>query len=146
MRFGINGEVTNASGFSAGLEEVPGYPVVGASTAVRRAALPTWAAIGPTPIPASTSDEGAAASPAAASAGALAPNGRVPLRVTMSDILVTEAELGLAQFRQPDGDLLILPAYELTGDDGSRWSLIAVTSADVDFVDQPYPTSDSPAP
>ena len=70
----------------------------------------------------------------------------MPLRVTMSDILVTEAELGLAQFRQSDGDLLILPAYELTGDDGSRWSLIAVTSADVDFVDQPYPTSDSPAP
>ena len=64
----------------------------------------------------------------------------------MSGIVVTGAELGLAQFWQPDGDLLILPAYRLTGDDGSDWSLIAVTGQDVSFVDVPYPSATSTAP
>jgi hypothetical protein len=59
----------------------------------------------------------------------------------MSEILVTQAELGLGQFWQPDGDLLILPAYQLTGDDGTRWSLIAITGDDVHFIDQPYPSA-----
>ena len=50
------------------------------------------------------------------------------------------------QFRQPDGALLVLPAYELTGDDGSRWTLIAVTGDYVDFVDQPFPSPAVPSP
>ncbi len=42
-------------------------------------------------------------------------SGRPVLRVPMAGIVVTEAELGLAQFWQPDGDLLILPSYLLDG-------------------------------
>lgn len=146
--FGDQGAVVSASGFAAGIEEVPGYPIVGASTAVRRAALPTWAVLGPTPIVAASDGALANVTPTATATAASAggPDGRPSLRVEMSDILVTEAELGLAQFRQPDGDLLILPAYVLTGDDGSRWSLIAVTGDDVRFVDLPYPTADPAAP
>lgn len=147
VAFGQNDAVVAASGFSAGLEEVPGYPVVGAASAVRRAALPTWAVLGPTPIlaAAATEDEEAAdatptPTPTATDAPGTDPQPRPSLTVEMSDVVVTGAELGLAQFTQPDGEPLVLPAYLLTGDDGSRWSLIAVTSEYVSFVDQPYPT------
>jgi len=144
--FGDQGAVVSASGFAAGIEEVPGYPVVGAATAVRRAALPTWAVLGPSPIDARAGDAVAIATPTPTGTASVGTEGRPTLSVEMSDILVTEAELGLAQFRQPDGNLLILPAYLLTGDDGSRWSLIAVTGDDVRFVDRPYPTADPVAP
>jgi hypothetical protein len=63
--------------------------------------------------------------------------------VPVLDVTVTGAELGLAQYWQPDGGLLILPAYRLAGEDGSSWSLLAVGDEYVAFVNQPYPTSDS---
>lgn len=51
VSFTPDGAVASASGFSAGLEEVPGYPVVGAATAVRRSMAPGWSSIGPAPVP-----------------------------------------------------------------------------------------------
>lgn len=135
--FGQDGAVVDASGFAAGLVEIPGYPVIGAASAVRRASLPTWAALGPTPLLGGSvptpSPSASAASPQA--------TGRPVLNVPMAGIVVDQATLGLAQYRQPDGGLLILPSYVLTGDDGSRWTLIAVSGEDVRFVDVPYPTA-----
>jgi hypothetical protein len=146
LGFGKAGALVSASGFAAGLVEVPGYPVVGAATAVRRAALPTWATLGPRSLAATGSGATPTASPAASSAPAVDDSGRPVLQVPISDVVVTAAELGLSQFRQPDGDILILPAYELTGDDGSRWSLIAVTGDSVAFIDVPYPSASPSAP
>jgi hypothetical protein len=142
VTLGPTGEVVKASGFSAGLEEVTGYPVLGAASAVRRSALPTWSAVGPAPIFA-TADAAAAtpdATSATPSASTTALAGRPLLAVPLSQVTVTGAELALAQFWQPDGSLLILPAYTLTGADGSRWSLLAVDDQYVRFVDQPYPS------
>ena len=139
---GRAGAVVSASGFAAGLVEIPGYPVVGAATAVRRASLPTWAVLGPRTLDAAQSS----AEPTPSARPTLNASGRPALRVPMSDVVVTGAELALAQFWQPDGDLLILPAYRLTGDDGSQWSLIAVTGDDVSFIDVPYPSATPPAP
>ncbi len=59
----------------------------------------------------------------------------------MSEVTVTEATLGLAQYWQPDGGMLMLPSYVLAGEDGSRWSLLAVDEPYVQFVDQSYPTA-----
>lgn len=141
------GSLVSASGFAAGLQEVPGYPVVGATTAVRRAALPTWATVGPTPLGNEvTPGDGAdptAQQPGASAPGATGPEGRPALAVPVSDVVVSAADLGLAQFRQPDGAVLLLPSYLLTGSDGRRWTLLAVTGDYVDFVDVPYP---SPTP
>ena len=50
------------------------------------------------------------------------------------------ADLGVAQYWQPDGSLLILPAYVITASDGSRWSVLAIDGSYVDFV----PTDPSP--
>ena len=135
---GKDGAIVNASGFAAGLVEVPGYPVVGAATAVRRAALPTWSALGPTPVDGGLLTN---ATPSASAAATLNASKRPALRVPMADVVVTAADLGLAEFWQPDGDLLILPAYRLTGDDQSSWSLIAVTGIDVHFIDVTYPSA-----
>jgi hypothetical protein len=134
--FGRAGSVVSASGFSAGLVEIPGYPIVGAATAVRRAALPTWSTLGPQRLPVPVTDVEASPTPTV-SVPQIGKTRRPALQVPMQDVLVEQAELGLAQFWQPDGNLLILPAYQLTGDDGNRWSLIAVTGDDVDFVDVP---------
>jgi hypothetical protein len=142
---GRDGAVVNATGFAAGLVEIPGYPVIGAATAVRRAALPTWATLGPRPLDVTVPT--ATTAPVTPSPGAtLNASGRPALRVPVADVVVTGADLALAQFRQPDGDLLILPAYRLTGDDGSTWSLIAVSGDDVRFIDVPYPSATPTAP
>lgn len=134
LAFDASGAVVQASGFSAGIEEVPGYPVVGAVTAVTRSATSPWSAVGPTPVSGPTATD-ASASPSP-SPSADKPGVAVPV----TEAVVTEATLGLAQFRQPDGGVLMLPAYLLTAEDGSRWSMLAVDEPYVDFVDLPYPT------
>ncbi len=138
--FGNGAAVSGVSGFAASLEEVAGYPVVGAATAVRRSALPTWAVIGPTPVFETVAETEPAVVATATPVRPEPTPDRPALRVPLSGIVVTGAELGLAQYWQPDGDLLILPSYLLEGDDGSRWSLLAVAKEYVTFVDQPYPS------
>ena len=201
VAFDPDGNVLTASGFSAGIEAVPGYAVVGAATAVQRSNAAPWWVLGPalverapigddplaseptspqslpapedqagedlagedqaspdpvfgataepapdesvsapsaSPVPPSpsapseseavASEEGSESAPASDPA-ALAP----PLAVPVADVTVVAAELGLAQYWQPDGSVLMLPSYLLTGDDGSRWSLIAVAEQYVDF-------------
>ncbi len=135
--FGRDGTIIYASGFAADIVEVPGYEVVGAATAVRRAALPTWALVGPTPV-STASQPPIALSPDSSRQG---PDRRPALQIDVASVVVIDATLEVAQFWQPDGDLLILPAYRLVGDDGTQWTLIAVTGDYVDFVDQPYSAS-----
>lgn len=143
VSFGQNDSVVFASGFSAELVEVPGYDLVGAATAVRRAGLPTWSLLGPTPVISSESRPPVSVPGPVPATGA---GERPVLEVGVSSIVITDSTLGLAQFWQPDGALLVLPAYELTGDDGSLWTLIAVSGDDIDFVDQPYPGLSPPVP
>jgi hypothetical protein len=144
VSLGKAGVVISARGFAAGVVEIPGYRIVGASTAVERSASPTWASLGPTPLPGngSTGTSTAVPSPSVpTSAG-----GRPALQAPFARILIERADLGLAQFRQPDGAVLILPAYQLTGADGSRWSVIAIGGEDVDFVPVPYPSAMAATP
>jgi hypothetical protein len=61
---------------------------------------------------------------------------------TVRELVATGAELGLAEFRQPSGEILILPAYLLTANDGSTWSLLAISNAYVRF--QPPGTPATP--
>lgn len=189
------GNVLQASGFSAGIEAVPGYDVVGAATAIARSQTAPWWVLGPslveaapetdqpasepvdeaTPAPsasAAVSDDpvfGGSASPSAAASvspsGSAAPSGDASatasatpaasdapatvdvlptapqLTVPVADVTVVDAELGLAQYWQPDGSVLMLPSYLLTGEDGSRWSLLAVTDPFVQFEPAPAPTT-----
>jgi len=144
VNFGQNDAVTSASGFAAEFVEVPGYEVVGAATAVRRAGLPTWSLIGPSPVVGDSDAETALGQIEIAEN--VGPDNRPALQVGVSSVVVVSASLGLGQFWQPDGGLLVLPAYRLMGDDGSQWTLIAVTGDYVDFVDVAYPGSPPAVP
>ena len=128
-----------ANGFAAGLEQVPSYPIVGARTAVTRSTDPRFSAFGPTPldyggvVPMAEARDDATASPGETTS---VPQGD-PRRVQVywDPMLATGAELSLAQYWQPDGTLLILPAYRVTtADDRGTWAIIAVAQTAVEFV------------
>ncbi len=141
--FAPDGSVLEASGFSAGIEVVPDYPVIGAVTAIERSRTSPWSALGASPVPLAGLEQPtpeASASPGTP-AQADGDASRPVVAVPVTDVTVTGAELGLAQYWQPDGSVLMLPSYLLTGVDGSRWSLIAVDDPYVTFIDQPYPTA-----
>ncbi len=134
-------KVAWANGFAAGLEQVPSYPIVGARTAVTRTSDPRFTALGPTPLDygiavpmAEARDDVTASSDASASSKV--PQGD-PRRVQVwwDPMTATSAELSLAQYWQPDGTLLILPAYRVTtADDRGTWAIIAVAQTAVEFV------------
>lgn len=128
-----------ANGFAAGLEQVPAYAVVGARTAVTRSSDPRFTAFGPTPLDygiavplAEARDDAAVSSDAAAT---VPPGDPRRVQVWWDPMTATGAELTLAQYWQPDGTLLILPAYRVTtADDRGTWAIIAVAQTAVEFV------------
>lgn len=130
------GEIVAASGFGATPVEIPGYEVIGAASAVVRARRPGWSALGPTPLEPGTQ--------ALAPVGGdhVAPDDRPMAVIEVANLDVVSADLGLAQFRQPDGALLILPSYRLTASDGSVWSVVAISDDYVRLVD-PYADSNA---
>lgn len=133
--FDADGSILAASGFSSGLQSVPDYPVVGAATAVARSQQSPWTALPASPISGSPDAASAEVVPSPAATG-------VPkVDLPMSTVDVVSADLGLAQYWQPDGSILLLPSYILTGTDGSTWSLLAVADSAVSFVDQPFPST-----
>ena len=132
-------DVAWANGFAAGLVQVPSYPIVGALTAVTRSSDPRFASFGPTPLDfggvvpmGEARDDASVSSDQAADV----PQGD-PRRVQVwwDPATATGAELTLAQYWQPDGTLLILPAYRVTtADDRGAWAIIAVAQTAVEFV------------
>lgn len=127
-----DGQIVQARGFAAAPIEIPGYPVLGALSALNRSKLPQWARLGPSLRSPAPSDQ--AATPATDTPTAFTFDGRPIGEVVLQELVIEGAELGLAQFRQPDGGLLVLPAYLLTADDGSTWSLVAVATPYVRLV------------
>lgn len=128
--FGPGAAVVSATGFAAGLEELPDYATIGARTAVERATAPPWSELGPVQVTPPTATPSPSATPSSAATGRA-------LTVAVPRVTVVDSRLGLAQYWQPDGQLLILPTYLLRADDGSEWALIAVANGYVDFVDEP---------
>lgn len=136
-------DVAWANGFAAGLEQVPSYPIVGARTAVTRSTDPRFSSFGPTPldfgiaVPMAEARDDAVSSTDVTASPSAAPAGD-PRRVQVwwDPMTAVSAELSLAQYWQPDGTLLILPAYRVTtADDRGTWAIIAVAETAVDFVE-----------
>ena len=144
--FNFTGEgLVSASGFAAGLEVVPAYPIVGARTAVLRSSDPKYAALGPTMTgggviyPMAEARDGAGVAEAAGSDPVTAED--IPagdpqkVQIWWDPAVATAAAPTLAQYWQPDGTLLILPAYELTtADDRGTWIIISVADTALEFV------------
>lgn len=51
----------------------------------------------------------------------------------VNDVEIVEARLGLASHWQPNGSVLVIPAYEFTDAEGGTWSVIAVADSMLDF-------------
>ncbi|SFR74106.1 hypothetical protein SAMN05428970_1661 [Agromyces sp. CF514] len=51
----------------------------------------------------------------------------------VNEVEIVSARLGLASQWQPDGSVLVVPAYELTDAGGGTWSVIAVADSMLDF-------------
>ncbi|MCD2442714.1 hypothetical protein LQ757_10560 [Agromyces sp. SYSU K20354] len=54
----------------------------------------------------------------------------------VNEVEIVSARLGLASQWQPDGSVLVAPAYEFTDADGGTWSVIAVEDSMLDFDSQ----------
>lgn len=148
--FSYTGEgLVSANGFAAGLEMVPAYPIVGARTAVLRSSDPKYAALGPTliggggiyPMAEARDGAGVVSSDTTVSSGDAAAAKDIPagdpekVQIWWDPAVATDATSTLAQYWQPDGTLLILPAYEFTtADDRGTWVVISVADAALDFV------------
>jgi hypothetical protein len=51
----------------------------------------------------------------------------------VNEVEIVSARLGLSSQWQPDGSVLVVPAYEFTDVDGGTWSVIAVADSMLDF-------------
>jgi len=54
----------------------------------------------------------------------------------VNEVEIVSARLGLASQWQPDGGVLVVPAYEFTDADGGAWSVIAVADSMLDFASE----------
>ena len=56
-----------------------------------------------------------------------------PVPWPVEDVAITGARLGPALYTAPSGTALVVPAYELSADDGRTWSVIAVAEESLDL-------------
>ncbi|WP_400999575.1 hypothetical protein [Agromyces sp. GXQ0307] len=132
-------EVTNDGLYSAygGLAElVPlgDYAVVSEQEAFERLSDPRFGAqmtIMPFAVREQVSDEIAEWVPPTAPPAV--PTAGTSLAWPVNDVEIVEARLGLASQWQPDGSVLVVPAYEFTDSEGGAWSVIAVADEQLDF-------------
>ncbi len=126
--------VSSAYGFLADLVPLGEYPVVSEQEGFKRLSDPRFSAQ-MTAMPLVMREQGGAAPsawvpptepPATPTAGA-------SLSWPVNKVDIVSARLGLASQWQPDGGVLVVPAYEFTDADGGTWSVIAVADSKLDF-------------
>lgn len=129
--------VVSASGSLADIVALGDYPVVSEQEAFERLSDPRFGAQ-MTAMPIAFREAEATIStewvpptepPATPTAGAT-----VSWPVNMVEIV--SARLGLSSHWQPDGSVLVVPAYEFTDADGGTWSVIAVADSMLDFASE----------
>ena len=126
--------VSSAYGFLADLVPLGEYPVVSEQEGFKRLSDPRFSAQ-MTAMPLVMREQGGTAPsawvpptepPATPTAGA-------SLSWPVNKVDIVSARLGLASQWQPDGGVLVVPAYEFTDADGGTWSVIAVADSKLDF-------------
>ena len=142
VQLGHDGLVS-LNGPLAPLVALGSYDVVGPAAAVERLGDPRFGATlsGVVPLAArgvvtaegSTADAPTAASTPAAPTVPATPTAGAPIPWPVDQVTITKARLGVAQQTAPDGATTLLPTYELTGDDGSTWTALAVADDQLDL-------------
>lgn len=126
--------IVSASGMLADLVELGDYPVVSEQEAFERLSDPRFAST-MIALPAEARDLPVTDMPewVPPTEPPAAPEPGVAVSWPVNDVEIVEARLGLASQWQPDGSVLVVPAYEFTDADGGTWSVIAVAESSLDF-------------
>jgi hypothetical protein len=125
--------VVNANGVLADVVELGKYPVVSEQEGFERLSDPRFGSAS-TILPITVQEQTSAPEeyvpptepPATPPAG-------TSLSWPVNEVQIVGARLGLASQWQPDGSVLVVPAYEFTDTDGGTWSVIAVDDSKLDF-------------
>lgn len=126
-------------GSLAPLVELGEYPVVGAATAVERLNDPRFGSgyggVMPLARAGVVDDTMTTLEVPEATDPTVPPTAQPgsPISWPVQQVTITGARLGLTQVTQADGATLLVPAYELTDDAGSAWSVIAVDESSLDL-------------
>lgn len=127
--------ITSLNGFTARLVDLGEYEVISPAAAVERLNDPRFGAgqgavraleDGPVAYTEPTVEEPDGVPPAALTPGA-------SFTWPVQRVTITDARLALTLVAAPDGATVLAPSYELTGDDGSVWSVLAVADAHLVF-------------
>jgi hypothetical protein len=125
--------VVSASGTLAELFDLGDYPVVSEQEGFERLSDPRFSAQ-MTIMPAALRDGAVTTEEwVAPTEPPAAPDAGTAVAWAVNDVEIVEGRLGLASQWQPDGSVLVVPAYEFTDTDGGTWSVIAVADAKLDF-------------
>lgn len=125
--------VVNVNGVLADVVGLGDYPVVSEQEGFERLSDPRFGAamaILPYVIEPQVSASGEPVAPGTPPA-APSPGTSIPWPV--NDVEIVSVRLGLASQWQPDGSVLVVPAYEFTDADGNTWSVVAVAESKLDF-------------
>lgn len=125
--------VFSAFGALAGVVELGEYAVVSEQEGFDRLSDPRFGA-SPTILPAA--ERATATSPeewVPPTEPPATPSAGTTLAWPVNDVEIVSARLGLASQWQPNGSVLVVPAYEFTDSDGGVWSVIAVADSTLDF-------------
>ncbi|RZU65860.1 hypothetical protein EV379_2198 [Microterricola gilva] len=129
--------VVNASGSLADIVALGDYPIVSEQEAFERLSDPRFGAqMTAMPIAfrgpqAATSTEWVPPTEPPATPGA-----GTTVSWPVNEVEIVSARLGLSSQWQPDGSVLVVPAYEFTDADGGTWSVIAVADSMLDFASE----------
>jgi len=132
--------VVGAYGALAGIVALGDYPVVSEQQAFERLSDPRFGA-SMTNLPIALREQGVAATSdisewVAPTEPPAAPTAGSAVAWPVNDVEIVDARLGLASQWQPDGGVLVVPAYELTDAEGGTWSIIAVADEQLDFASE----------
>lgn len=123
--------VVNANGALAGVVGLGSYAVVSEQDGFERLSDPRFGAVN-TILPIAL-DQVAPEEWVAPTEPPVTPAAGTSISWPVNDIRIVSARLGLASQWQPDGSVLVVPAYEFTDTDGGTWSVIAVADSLLDF-------------
>jgi hypothetical protein len=136
-----DGGVVSASGALAEVVSLGDYPVVSEQDAFERLSDPRFGAQ-VIAMPLAAREQAAVDAPDASTASPewtppteppATPSDGASVAWPVNDVEIVGARLGLASQWQPDGSVLIVPAYEFTDAAGGTWSVIAVADSKLDF-------------
>ncbi len=130
--------VFSVNGVAANIVKADSYPTVGARDAALRSALRMWQAFGPQQV--WSPDQNGVGVDGSTSVAPTTPmhNGKPMVSGYVSTVSVLGAERSLMQVNLAGGELMLMPAWNYTAQDGTVWQILAIADEFVDWSQQPY--------